>query len=62
MHKELFGELYTWAGSFRDYTTGRGYPFCRPEFIEKEITKVYVQLNKKVHFDMNKEDFIKTSA
>lgn len=62
MHKELFGELYTWAGSFRDYTTGHGYPFYRPKFIEKEITKVYVQLNKKVHFDINKEYFIKTSA
>lgn len=39
MHKELFGELYTWAGSFRDYTTGRGYLFVALNLLKKKLQK-----------------------
>ena len=62
MHKEIFGELYTWAGSFRDYATGRGYPFCIPDYIDENIVKIYGKLNEKIQFGMKQEDFVKTSA
>lgn len=62
MHKELFFEIYDWAGCFRDYTTGRGFPFCRPEFIDKLVEKLYLDLNQKLTPHLNKADFIKISA
>lgn len=62
MHKELFGELYAWAGQFRDYTTGRGLPFCRPEFIAKELTKIYDELTCQLHHGMDKQVLVKISA
>ncbi|OOR93060.1 hypothetical protein B0181_00840 [Moraxella caviae] len=62
MHKELFGELYEWAGSFRDYSTGRGLPFCRPEFIAKELDKLYQHLNDNLHQNLSKSRFVQLSA
>ncbi|MDO5652402.1 MAG: Fic family protein [Moraxella sp.] len=62
MHQEFFGAIYEWAGSYRTYTTGRGYPFCRPEFIEKELGKLYQKLNDKLATNTSTQDFIKTSA
>lgn len=62
MHKEFFGDIYQWAGNFRNYTTGRGLPFCRPEYIEKELNKLYQKLEKSIQPNMDKEQFIKQSA
>lgn len=62
MHKEFFGEIYSWAGIYRDYTTGRGFPFCIPERIEKELDKIYHKLQEKLTDNINKQDFVKTSA
>ncbi len=62
MHKELFFDIYMWAGKFRDYTTGRGLSFCRPEFIEKSLENIYTKINNQIAKGMKKEDFIKYSA
>lgn len=62
MHKELFGDIYEWAGTFRTYTTGRGLPFCRPEYIENELNKLYKKINLSIYSNMDKEEFIKQSA
>ncbi len=62
MHKELFGEIYDWAGEYRDYMTGRGLPFCKPEFIELNLNKIYKQLNQKLVENRDKKSFVKISA
>lgn len=62
MHKELFGEIYEWAGVYRTYGTGRGLPFCRPEFIDNELSKLYQQLNNKLYHGIAKDEFIKVVA
>ena len=62
MHKEMFGDVYAWAGTYRDYTTGRGVPFCLPQYIEANLAKLYNKLNQQIHPNMNKQDFIKMTA
>lgn len=63
MHKEMFEPVYEWAGTFRDYTTGRGeVPFCRPDYIDKSLGKIYDKLNDELSPGMLPEDFAKTSA
>ncbi len=62
MHKELFGEIYEWAGVYRTYGTGRGLPFCRPEFIDNELKKLYQRLNNKLYHGMTKDEFIRVVA
>lgn len=61
-HRELFDNLYEWAGSFRDYTTGRGLPFCRPEYIENELEKIYKSVNQKISFGVSEKVFAKAAA
>lgn len=63
MHKEMFEPVYEWAGTFRDYTTGRGEaPFCRPDYIDKSLGKIYDKLNDELSPGMPPEEFAKTSA
>lgn len=62
MHKELFGSVYDWAGEFRDYTTGRGAPFCVPQFIEPSLNKIYKKVNQEIQPNMEKETFVKSAA
>lgn len=62
MHQEFFGHIYDWAGQFRPYTTGRGLPFCRPEFIESELTKLYHNLHRDLYLGIDKENFVKIVA
>lgn len=62
MHLELFGDIYAWAGCYRDYTTGRGFPFCRPEFIDTQLQKIYQKLNETITKPINQQEFIKISA
>ncbi len=61
-HHELFSHLYSWAGNFRDYTTGRGLPFCRPEFIENELNKIYAKVNHSIRFGVPEDTFISAVA
>ncbi len=62
LHKEMFGEVYEWAGEFRTYTTARSYPFCRPEYIEHELDKLYRKTQKNIFKDMNQQEFVKQTA
>ncbi len=42
IHGYILQDVYTWAGEFRTYTTGRGdASFARPEFIEPELERLY---------------------
>ncbi len=50
IHKTLLSEIYTWAGEFRSYTTGRGpAPFAVPEYIEPELNKLFEKLEAQNH-------------
>lgn len=66
MHKAMFDEVYEWAGEYRDYTTGRGLPFCVPDYIESSLNKLYQQLNQQldniINHDMSHEELIKAVA
>jgi len=47
IHKYLFQDIYEWAGKERTYTTARNsIPFARPDFIEKEMNKLFAALQK----------------
>ncbi len=62
MHKELFSEVYAWAGQFRDYTTGRGIPFCKPEYIDNSLDKIYKDVNSKIKPGISDKDFAKAAG
>lgn len=62
MHHEMFGEIYEWAGEYRNYPTGRDLPFCFPEFIERSLNALYKTLNQEIKPNMNRQRFIKSTA
>lgn len=62
MHYEMFGEIYEWAGKYRDYPTGRDLPFCFPEFIETSLNSLYKTLNQEITPKMDQPSFIKSTA
>jgi len=37
MHKELFGDLYEWAGEIRLVNISKGSEFCRYEYIDEQL-------------------------
>ena len=46
IHKHLLQDVYEWAGTYRQYTTGRGSaPFARPEFIAPEMSRLFERLD-----------------
>ena len=48
IHKELFSEVYSWAGQLRTVDISKGdSTFCRSCFIEKEATKLLADLAMK---------------
>ena len=49
LHGHLFQDVYEWAGTFREYTTGRNTaPFAVPEYIEPSLVKIFDELNKEL--------------
>ena len=62
MHKTMFSEVYEWAGEYRTYTTGRGMPFCVPDYIESSLTKIYQQMNQKLAHHLSFDELIKAAA
>jgi cell filamentation protein len=46
IHRHLFQDVYRWAGRYRTIATSKGgNPFCRPQFIEREMTRLFSRLN-----------------
>lgn len=46
VHRHLFQDVYSWAGRYRTNRTGKGGNwFCYPEYIEREIDKLFKRLN-----------------
>jgi cell filamentation protein len=45
IHRHLFQDVYRWAGRYRTIATSKGGNlFCRPQFIEREMTRVFSRL------------------
>ncbi|MGL1958689.1 MAG: Fic family protein [Colwellia sp.] len=51
IHQILFGDLYTWAGQSRTIGMNKGDTmFCRPEHIQREVTKLFNVLSHANYF------------
>lgn len=46
IHKQLFQDIYTWAGKIRTVDISKGTIFCLVQFIELQFEELYVQLQK----------------
>lgn len=45
VHRHLFQDVYSWAGRYRTVRTAKsGNPFCFPEHIEANMTKLFARL------------------
>ena len=45
IHRHLFQDVYRWAGRYRTIATSKGGNlFCRPQFIEREMTRLFDRL------------------
>lgn len=45
-HKEIFGDLYPWAGEIRAVSIARSEPFCLPQHLEAYSAEVFGALAK----------------
>jgi cell filamentation protein, protein adenylyltransferase len=45
-HREIFGDLYPWAGEVRVVGIARTDPFCLPQHIESYAAEVFAELAK----------------
>jgi len=46
IHWHLFQDVYRWAGRYRTIATSKGGNlFCRPQFIEREMTRLFSRLS-----------------
>lgn len=58
VHRHLFQDVYSWAGKYRTVRTAKGgNPFCYPEYIDGEMTKLFATLPAALGAD-GPEDFI----
>ena len=44
IHRYLLQDVYEWAGEYRFVNTGRGAPFCKAEFIAREMDRQFALL------------------
>jgi cell filamentation protein len=57
IHKEIFSDLYTWAGSMRTVDISKGYStFCRNNFIVNEANKLFKNLANENYLATSKLD------
>lgn len=46
IQKQLFGDLYEWAGMPREINIDKGIPHCQPHLIESELSKYLRRINR----------------
>lgn len=47
LHRHLFGDVYAWAGEYRQIRTGKGGNwFAFPEFIKVEMARLFARLDQ----------------
>lgn len=58
-HREIFGDIYPWAGEIRVAGIARSDPFCLPHHIESYAADVFAQLAKERHLrGLNRPAFV----
>ncbi|MBN1170577.1 MAG: Fic family protein [Micromonosporaceae bacterium] len=58
-HREIFGDLYPWAGQIRTVTIAKGQAFCLPEHIESYANGVFTALAGERHLQgLARERFV----
>jgi len=64
LHHHLFQDVYDWAGTIRRIRIGKGGNwFCYPEYIDREMTRVFAALKDAGHFlGANPKDFADKAA
>lgn len=59
IHKVLFNELYDFAGEFRYENISKdGIPFCRPEFIYRQLNVLLEQMKKQSYKIASEEELL----
>jgi cell filamentation protein len=41
IHRQIFGDIYEWAGQIRTVSIAKGSPFCLPQYIESSSTDIF---------------------
>jgi len=50
LHRHLFQDVYAWAGEIRNIRIGKGGNwFCYPEYIDKEMNRIFADLAARDH-------------
>ena len=64
IHRHLFGEVYNWAGEYRNVRTAKGGDmFCYPEHIAEQMELLFASLNQGAFLrGAAKSDFVKAST
>lgn len=58
-HREIFGDLYPWAGEVRTVAIAKTDPFCLPQHIESYAAQVFDALAKEGQLrDLSRDDFV----
>ncbi len=51
LHRHLFQDVYDWAGTIRTIRIGKGGNwFCFPEYIDREMNRIFDQIAAQAHF------------
>ena len=59
VHKEIFRDIYAWAGNFRTVVMSKGdSTFANPEFIQSELDKLSKKLSHDARLNGRKDEFI----
>src|ERR1700739_3527421 len=45
IHRYMVQDLYDWAGEYRTVNTGRTGPFCKTEYIAREMERRFAAIN-----------------
>lgn len=62
VHHHLFQDVYRWAGKYRTVRTSKaGNPFCYPEYIEREMDRLFATLSQSLAAE-NSEQFVHQAA
>jgi cell filamentation protein len=62
VHHHLFQDVYRWAGKYRTVRTSKaGNPFCYPEYIEREMDRLFATLVQSLAAE-NSDQFVHHAA
>jgi cell filamentation protein len=64
IHRHLFQDVYRWAGRYRTIATSKGGNlFCRPQFIEREMLRLFGKVKSATFLlGSNRDAFIQSVA